>query len=599
MRKIIGSLLLLVFFFSGSFSFQYKLPHSQVNHFTGEFLSGDKLLATVDDVNQDSIGFRKMIVSVEGIIRKSKDQGAIGKLLCYVDSDNRLNTGDQVVISPKLITIKNKGNLGEFDASSYWKYQGINRMCFLRENDIKIISKDGDFNSFWGSMRETVKQILYTHLSNHNASVATALVLGDKSELSAERRNAYANAGAMHVLAVSGMHVGILLGFLQWLFYRISWLRKRSIYVVVALIFVWTFAFLTGLSASVLRASLMFSILALGQLRGYSFFSINALFVSALVILFLDPSALFHIGFQLSFLAMLGISFFFGPIRNLVNSRSKLVNYFWDGTALGLAAQIGTIPISLYYFHQFPSYFILTNLGLLVLAGGALISVFIMMILTWIPFVGGLIGYVVDIIFTLLNEFIEFINDLPGTISSGYTPTQLWVLAIYIMLVVLIYSWRKGRRLGFYAAFSTIFLLGVLLVVKREYNRASSVLIIPNHKYNIVLVKVPNELICLYPSVDVEKEEVELLTNSAAKVFGVTPSYISYQMKEQIKLSAEITVKAENDLYINYYDQIIRRTEECNNELRQNERCISNKELKNSFWSIRKTEVFETNDKQF
>lgn len=599
LRKTISTLLLLVFFLSGSFSYQYHLPHSQDQHYTRKFLSGDKLLVTIKDIDQDTTGYRKMIAQVDGIIRKNKHDGTVGKLLCYIKSDLGLGTGDQLVIAPKLVAIDNKGNPGEFNAATYWKHRGINKMSFLRSNDVKIVAKGVGFTTFWSSARALFKKILTQHLSSQNVDVAIALVLGDKSGLSHETRSIYANAGAMHVLAVSGMHVGILLGFLQWIFYRIPWLRKRNLYILFALIFVWGFAFLTGLSASVFRATLMFSILALGQLRGYSFFSLNALMVSALFILFVDPSALFHIGFQLSFLAMLGISFFFGPLRNLVNSRWKLINYFWDGTALGIAAQIGTIPVSLFYFHQFPNYFLLTNLGLLVLAGVSLVSVFILLLFSWLPVISKVLGYIVDVLFSILNGFIEFINNLPGTISSGYDPSWLWVVSVYISLVFIIYSWRRRLIKPFFAGLLAVFLLGSFLIFKREEHRLSHSLILLNHKYKVVLIKAPDKLVCLYPSQETKISDAKFLTEGASKIYGVSPSFIPYRESDRVVLSDEVSVDSYgSDLLINYYKKKICFTSRVNVENTiDGAEVVPQRVLHDSSWAISRREASQLNDK--
>lgn len=556
-RKWTSVLLLIVFFFSGAFSFQYQQPQSQRKQFEKYFLQGDHILASIKEVDQDSTGYRKMIVEVKAVYKGDKHISVVGDLLCYLKSNEKLRVGDELLISPRISAIQNKGNPGEFDASRYWKLQGIRSSSFLTNQDFILVRQGEGFSTFWEGVRTYFKSILYQYLSPDNTRIAIALTLGDKSVLDQESRSAYANAGAMHVLAVSGMHVGILLGFLQWVFYRIPLLRRRNVYIIFTLIFVWMFALTTGMSTSVFRASLMFSILALGQLRGYSFFSLNALFVSALIILFVDPNALFHVGFQLSFLAMLGISLFFKPLQALIQSRNKLINFFWDGTALGLAAQIGTLPVSLYYFHQFPNYFILTNLGLLLIAGVALISVFILFLVSLIPYLGGLFGQLVDLIFSILEVFISFINNLPGTIGTGYTPQIWWVLTVYILLYQSIRSWHKQKAFRFKINVVLLFILGVFLVVHRELNRSSSSIVFLNDKSNAVLVKSPNHVSCIFQKERGNPDKLSRIAEPYLKMMGVNQiDYFGLATDESIQLSEGVIIKPKKSGFHVYYNEM-------------------------------------------
>ena len=553
-RKWIGFNLILVFFFSGAFSYQYSLPSSQRKHFSHSYLQGDRLLAKVLDVEQDTVGFRKCLVDVE-VVRKNRGyHNSVGNLLCYVKASKHILKGDILEINPRINRITNSNNPGEFDAESYWKTRSVEHVCFLRSGDVEVVQSAGYSDRFWLDVRNSFKRILDRFLSPENKQVAQALVLGDKSELSSEQRSEYANAGAMHVLAVSGMHVGILLAFLQWFFYRIKWFRKRGYFIIVALIVLWSFAFLTGLSSSVLRATLMFSVLSIGQLRGYSFFSLNALFVAALVILFIDPRSLFSIGFQLSFLAMLGIAYFYGPLRSLFHSQYRVINYLWDGTALGLAAQIGTIPISLYYFHQFPNYFLITNLGLIILAGIAMISVVVLLMLFWVPGLGAGLGYIVDLIFTILNSFIGWINNLPATISKGFDPSLFWVFLVYLFVSAVIYFWNRKRLTSFKLSMLFLFVCGIFLLYGKISNYFHQEIVFINNDSKLVLIKEPGVVLCVYEKEELEKSDVEYMVDSYAKIMGVEVVYNPLEVGESIEIAKNIEVQVEKSKWeVSYY----------------------------------------------
>ena len=557
LRQSIGIAIILVFFASGGLGYTFRMPDSQRKHFSRYFLYDDEIAVKVIDIDKDTTGYRKMIVGVEAVVNKQKTIPTVGELLCYISSSD-VETGDQLLLHPRILSIKNKNNPGEFDAVSYWKTQGIRHMSFIRPEQVQVLQRGGFADQFWMRIRGYLRGVIVDYLSPENLGVAEALVLGDKSGLSSETRAQFANAGAMHVLAVSGMHVGILLGFLRFLFYRISFMRRRSLFIWFSLIIIWCFAFVTGLSSSVFRATLMFTVLSIGQLRGYSFFSLNALFVSALIILFIDPIELFNIGFQLSFLAMLGISFFFGPLRNLLKSQSKIVNYFWDGLTVGVAAQIGTLPISLYYFNQFPNYFLLTNLGLLVLAGASLIAVLLLLSFFWLPYLNDLLGILADFVFTVLNAFISFINELPGTITDGFTPSVIWVCAVYAGIIAVIHFWNKRLLNGFRYSLLFLIVCVAFLTVRRYQNSMSKEIIFFNHDQKIVLLKEPQKVVCLYDA-KIDTSQIYFYAEGYGKRKGVETIYLSVETNTDTKVENELQLSARNNEWIiDYYGEKLR-----------------------------------------
>jgi competence protein ComEC len=554
MRQSIGIAIILVFFASGGLGYSFRMPDAQRKHFSRHFLYDDEIAVKVIDIDKDTTGYRKMIVHVEAVLSKQKTIPTVGKLLCYISSSD-VETGDQLLLHPKISSIENKNNPGEFDAVSYWRSQGIGHISFIRPDQFEVLHHGSFADQFWMRIRGYLRGVIVDYLSPENIGVAEALVLGDKSGLSSETRAQFANAGAMHVLAVSGMHVGILLGFLRFVFYRIPWMRKRGLFVWFSLIIVWCFAFVTGLSSSVFRATLMFTVLSIGQLRGYSFFSLNALFVSALIILFIEPRELYSIGFQLSFLAMLGISFFFGPLRNLLKSQSKIVNYFWDGLTVGVAAQIGTLPISLYYFNQFPNYFLLTNLGLLVLAGASLIAALLLLSFFWIPYLNDLLGILADFVFTVLNAFISFINELPGTITNGFTPSVIWVCATYAGIISVIYFWNKRALNGF--RFTLLFLIVcvVFLTIKRYENSMSREIVFFNNTHKIVLFKEPQKVVCFYDE-EIDTSQIYFYTQAYGKRKGVETIHLPVQKGMESNVENYFQLSAtKNEWIIDYYGE--------------------------------------------
>ena len=197
--------------------------------------------------------------------------------------------------------------------------------------------------------------------------VASALLLGYRENLDKELVKSYASAGAMHVLAVSGLHVGILYLLLTRIFSFLKKVKKvkngKFILTILIVSFLWFYAIMTGLSASVMRATTMFSFIVIGnELLNRKTSIYNTLAVSAIILMIINPFIVYQVGFQLSYVAVVGIVYLQPKLNRLFYSRYKLVRGVWAITCVSLAAQIATFPLSLHYFHQFSTYFFISNL---------------------------------------------------------------------------------------------------------------------------------------------------------------------------------------------------------------------------------------------
>lgn len=507
-RKWIGVAVVITFFMSGILSLSTQLPAYDDQHYTHHILPGDQLVLTVDEFQKGSGSYNKVIGKLDYRVYENQQQPISGKLLCYINTEGeKLDVGDQIIINAAINQINNSNNPGGFDQASFWKYQQIYHIAFATKQKYKVLQKNYEFNTFWSNLRAKFTSQLEERLTGRNKGLAVALAMGQKSLLEKETNTAFANAGAMHVLAVSGLHVGILMGIVQWICFQFAFLRRRNLYILIGILVVWAFAFLTGGSPSVLRAALMFSLMAFGQLRGVSFFSLNSLVFAALFLLIINPLYIFNIGFQLSFLAMLGISLFYKTIQSLFYSRFKVVQWFWQGTALGIAAQIGTLPITLYYFNQFPNYFILSNIGLMIFAFLALAAVILFLITYAIPFISDVVAWITDWIFTLLHGFIDFINTLPATVSRGFE-IELWQVIIAYLLIFVVWWSYKVRKLKLWKFASvSLFTLGVMLIIQRTQNWNDNRFIVFNDRYQIALIKQGKKIFVFYDQEAKGKED--------------------------------------------------------------------------------------------
>ncbi|MGB1218008.1 MAG: ComEC/Rec2 family competence protein, partial [Saprospiraceae bacterium] len=300
-----------------------------------------------------------------------------GQILFYFPSDSlseEINYGDELFIQTRINKPNKNLNPKGFDYKKYLHFQNVHYTGRVVKNNWQIVNKYEKENLYSFSHRTRKKglDLLRKHLPSENEfAVGSALILGDKKEMTEEVQNAYAETGATHVLAVSGLHVGIVYAIITFIFGFIKSRKKgfNAFRLILSLILIWSFALITGFSPSVIRAATMFSFLTIGDLFTREKNIYNTLAGSAFIILLVNPYLLFSIGFQLSYLAVISIIFFQPLIYKSWYVENKFGKFIWGLISVSLAAQIMTLPISLYYFHQFPTYFILSGLVVIPAAG--------------------------------------------------------------------------------------------------------------------------------------------------------------------------------------------------------------------------------------
>ncbi len=360
--------------------------------------------------------------------------------------------GDFVLLSNRAIMRpKPASNPNQLDYALYLKRRGIAWTIYLPSESYRILSSQSSVE--WATWPARISQnadsLLREYLSGSEAyGLVKAMLLGRRDDLGPELQQSYASAGAIHVLAVSGLHVGVLFVLLTFI---LGWLKKwpwgSGLYMGAIILLLGCYALITGLSPSVLRASLMCIALAASQAISRKHHSINALSLSAFVILLLDPLSLFSVGFQLSYTAVAGILLLYPLGKNLVRSSFRPINWLWQITLIGLAAQLFTFPLSIYYFHQFPTYFWLINPLVISLTGGLIYSAIGTLLLGSIPFIGSLFAFCTDGIGRSMNHIVSWPAKLPGFLMENLYFSAVEVLVLFVWILVL-YLTLKHRSFG-------------------------------------------------------------------------------------------------------------------------------------------------------
>ncbi len=358
--------------------------------------------------------------------------------LMVTDLDTLLNSGSKIIIKGFPEQIRPPLNKKQFDFKTYSRWQNIYHQHYADQNWVK--TKNEGFWHYIYALRNHFSKQLRTHIQSANAAdIVAAMLLGDRSSMDAGLKNAYASAGAMHILAVSGLHVGILYLLIISILNPLGKSRRSQFAkAMIVLGIIWFYAALTGFSASVIRASIMFSFITVAKLTGRSTNIYNTLAASATFTLLIDPFMLATVSFQLSYMAVLGIVTFFKPLYDLVYIKFKILDYFWKITCVSIGAQIGTLPVSLYYFDQLPTYALATNIVAIPAAAIMLVGGIVIASTGTLPYLAGSLGYVLDWVIAVLNHLVISIEKLPYATINHFDLTFWQVIALYGLLITAI-----------------------------------------------------------------------------------------------------------------------------------------------------------------
>lgn len=411
----------------------------------------------------------KVTANLISAIRAQEELPADGKIVLYFSKDpsvSAIQKEDVLLIANRLVEIKNMPGT-RFDYKSYMANQSVFHQAYLRPEEWRYVGKNP--KSPADALQE--KSLAYINRTENNylngnqvIALAKALTTGNRSELHRDLVQAYSNAGVVHIMAISGLHLGLIYVFLLRAIRLIPWLSKNSYFkAILILAGIWFFAFMTGGSPSVLRAAVMFSFLHIGTLMNKKVATYNFWAASAFLLLFFNPLLLWNVGFQLSYMAVLGILVVQKPIYHWVRFQNKILDYCWQLFSVSLAAQLFTLPFCIYYFNQFPLLFLLSNLVAIPLSSIGLWLCILMIITGWMPWIPGLLGKAASFVFNWLNEFITYVDSLTFALWKNIQFNLLETYLFSAVLLLLLFWLMKKNvfalklALGFVAILITVF----------------------------------------------------------------------------------------------------------------------------------------------
>jgi competence protein ComEC len=423
-----------------------------------------------DDISHHTDAEKLVIRITEPVVRKERSFRVIarpelafdtagwknvsGKLMLYFEKDTLatgLEYGDRLLVQTSLQAVQSPLNPAEFNYKRHLSNKGIYCQAFVRSDDWVVLEqkRGNPVRALGIGLRDRFLRILEASgLGGREYAVASAILLGYDEHLDTEQRRQFAGAGAMHILCVSGLHVGIIylvlggmLGFMK----RKKWLRITR--TIILLLSIWFYALVTGFSPSVLRASTMFSFILAGNSLNRKPNIYNSLAGSAFLLVAVNPYMITAVGFQLSYLAVLGIVTIYKPVYSLIIPGNWLPDKIWSITVVSFSATLATFSLTTYYFNQFPSLFAVTNLVAIPAATLILYSGILVLATSPLPFLSDLFAELLTRVIRVLNVSVGWIEGLPfSTLKGIYLTTPELILVILVCISVMLVILNRRRR---------------------------------------------------------------------------------------------------------------------------------------------------------
>lgn len=471
--------------------------YNSPKHYLNQKLSYDAALVEIIEQPEVKKGSLKVVAEILALKRFDTTILVDGKAILYLkysDSANLPQFGDKIFVANVFQDIQKPLNPGEFDYRSYQERHGILQQAFLKADQWKLFESNSSFSIKATALK--IREILLHQLSKNGVagdefSVASALLLGYMGDLSDEITTDYRESGAMHILCVSGLHVGIIYMFLS---YILGFLKSRRngklITLVIIVASVWSFAVISGLSPSVARAATMFTFMAIGKNIKRNISIYNTLAASAFILLIINPFLIFEIGFLLSYAAVISISALHNPVYSLWVPHNKFLDKAWQLAVVSFNAQVGTAPLSIFLFHTFPNYFLITNMVVIPLSFGAFYLGFATIIFSWIPYVGSFLGYLTSLSIRILNSAVRFIGDLPLAVTSDIYINFFQLLVVLAIVISLFWFVQSKKLKGRWLVTSLIFVAVMISAgtLQSFKNKTSRELVIFSTKNNLAIM---------------------------------------------------------------------------------------------------------------
>jgi len=462
-RWVCGMAVQIIFFSLGSVIMHFHLDKPLIESGYHGDNKNYLLIRIMTDPVQRKSSYR-CLGRIECLIKDQTCYSQNEKVLIYFNNKllSRQVNGISWIITGKVLQpIENFKSL-DFDYKKYCRLRHIYSQLHLDENEYSIVphTQSKSALTILDSLRKSILTVIKKWIpSKSENSLLEALMVGFTDDLDPVLLKSYADTGVVHIIAISGLHLALICELLQFLLVRKGKNKyARWIKLIVIITCLWSYSLLSGASPSVIRSAAMFSLTLFARNIFRETTLYNILAASAFLLLCFDPFWIFDTGFQLSYAAVLSLGLFSKPVRDLLTLQNKTLRALWNATSVSISAQILTTPISIYYFNRFPTYFLMANLlavplSSLILAGGIVLCA-----CDPIHPLAQLVGWLLGILISVLNGFINHLSGLPGAVIVNLRISLPGVILLYAFIFCAYHFVKFRRKIWFFAG------LGILAV---------------------------------------------------------------------------------------------------------------------------------------
>ena len=465
-----------IFILIGMASITFQNNSSKSNYYTKHILdTKNKIVLRIDNVLKSNNYYDNYTAQVLTINNKL----VVGKIKLNIlkgSIDNAFTIDAKILVFEKFKPINKPLNPYVFNYKNYLARKQVYHQITTKNDAIFILNNDKTtLKGLAFAFREKINRSLKTHgFKGDELAIINALLLGKRQEISKEILQNYQNAGAIHILAVSGLHVGIILLLLNILLKPFERFKNGNlIKLSLVVLFLWIFAFIAGLSASVVRAVTMFTAVAVSLATKNRISTYKTLIISVFFLLLFNPFYLFEVGFQLSYLAVFFIVWIQPILYKIWQPKSKLIDYPWQLFTVSIAAQLGVLPLSLYYFHQFPSLFFVANLIIIPFLGVVLGLGILVILLSLFNVLPSFIANAYEQIIFLLNSTVASIAKQESFLFQNISFNIITVVLSYL-LIIFFFKWVETKKTSYFKYVLIAFILFQSNLIIEKYNNSNS-----------------------------------------------------------------------------------------------------------------------------
>jgi len=443
-----GALIHVILFIAGWISVISYNELNKTNHFSK--IPAGYLLVKVSNEPILKGDMLRFIAETEQNVSGNKIFPSNGNLLITIKDGaaSNLYYGDELLIPANFQPVAPPANPAEFNYKNYLANQNIHYQSFLRHGQFYVLNRNAGNSVIAFSLRlrqrlvERFKQHMY---SPEAIAVASTLILGYKADLSNDVLQAYSKTGTIHVLSVSGAHVAIVFILLEFVFGFLNRFKYgKTIKAILIITLIWYYSLLSGFSPAVCRAALMISMVIIGKTYSRAISTVNILAVSAFFLLLYDPLFITDVGFQLSYLAVAGLIIFQPTVYQWIHFKKKWADKLWLLCSVSIAAQVITFPLSAFYFHQFPVYFLVSNLFIIIPSAIIMYSGIACLLFGSLPILGEIFGFILEKSILMMDRVLAMVEHAPWSgISKIWLTTTEYLLLYGIIISVFYFLFNK------------------------------------------------------------------------------------------------------------------------------------------------------------